>query len=87
MKAACLLLVLVLGGPWLARAADADADDPGRALYQGWTPYAAGAAATPLRLAPELLACARCHGVHGEGGREGWGGGAAAALVGPDAGA
>ncbi len=71
MKAACLLLALALGGPLLVRAAEADEAERGRALYQGWTPYAAGPAATPLRLAPDLLACARCHGVHGEGGREG----------------
>ena len=58
----------------LLRAAPADEAvlaARGRALYHGHVEFAAGAATTPLRLPPALLACARCHGATGAGGREG----------------
>jgi cytochrome c553 len=43
----------------------------GRQLYHGLLPFAAGDAATSMRLPVELAACARCHGGAGEGTREG----------------
>ena len=73
MKAHLALGCVALLGAAAVQAAldDAALAQRGRALYQGHTAYAAGPAVTALRLPPAVLACARCHGATGAGGREG----------------
>lgn len=66
-----LLLALLLATGAHAASDDAALVRQGRALYQGHKAFAAGIDATRLRLPPDMLACARCHGAIGEGGREG----------------
>ena len=66
-----LLLALLLATGAHAASDDAALVRQGRALYQGHKGFAAGIDATRLRLPPDMLACARCHGAIGEGGREG----------------
>ena len=66
-----LLLALLLATSAHAASDDAALVRQGRALYQGHKAFAAGIDATRLRLPPDMLACARCHGAIGEGGREG----------------
>ena len=81
-------VLLLLAALAVFNVAQARADDNafGRALYHGVEPFSAGA----TRLPAAFAACARCHGLNGEGGQEGtlsappvtW-----SALTGPRAGA
>jgi len=66
----CLLTAAGAAGQGVEAARSALIEQ-GRALFHGTRPYAAGDAATPLRLPVAMVACARCHGAGGEGRREG----------------
>lgn len=55
----------------LAATPGAAAPAGGRALFQGFAPFAAGAGATDRHLPGGFAACANCHGSDGAGGREG----------------
>lgn len=71
-KAQILAQALLVGAMALLSPASAEQNDAdGRALYHGHAAFARGADATNLHLPPEFVACARCHGAFGEGGREG----------------
>lgn len=61
-------LILVLG---MLPAGALGAELNGRALFHGFTPFAAGLSVTAQRLPAEMAACAACHGRLGEGGSEG----------------
>lgn len=70
MKRLATLFVALLALPCLA-ADDSVLVARGRALYQGYEPFARGSGVTALRLPVDMAACARCHGATGGGGREG----------------
>lgn len=55
----------------LAAMAGGAAAEPGRALFQGHRPFAAGREATANRLPVAFAACAACHGADAAGRREG----------------
>ncbi|UPG74579.1 c-type cytochrome (plasmid) [Roseomonas gilardii subsp. gilardii] len=57
--------------PLLAAMAGVAAAEPGRALFQGHRPFAAGREATANRLPTDFAACAACHGADAAGRREG----------------
>ena len=63
-RAALALATLLAGGAALA-------EPPGRALFQGHQPFAAGRDATANRLPAAYAACASCHGPAAAGRREG----------------
>ncbi len=72
MKGFCALfgLVTILLGVWSAPAS-ADATSIGRQLFQGFATFEAGDQTTNSGRPADLIACAACHGIHGQGKSEG----------------
>lgn len=71
-RLAILALLAALAPPLAPSAGGAaEAVPDGRALFQGFAAFAAGAGATDRGLPAGFAGCASCHGVDGEGGTEG----------------